>query len=62
MKPGEAGQPDAREQRGEEQAAEDRCDLHTPRYADDLARVPALVEHADHEEQRAGGERVATPS
>ena len=56
--PGEAGQADRRERRGDEQAAEDRDAPSRALEVGDLAGVAALVEHADEEEQRAGGEAV----
>ena len=58
----EPGQADRRQHRDHVGAREPRRDLHDAAEVGDLARVRALVEHAEHEEQHARAEARGSPS
>ncbi len=55
----ESREPDRRERSDAEESSQERHRAPQPAELGDLPRVPAVVQHADQEEERAGREPVA---
>ena len=58
MKPLSGGIPMELSAASRKMMREDRHHLHQPAVLGDLARVPPLVDHADDQEEHAGGNAV----